>query len=244
MVSLSMNTLSSLLEALIFASKEPIGSDKMLETLLAAGHEFSLKDIKSALKKIEEAWANPLRTHGLGFTLRRIAQAYAFVSIPEHAEEIKKLIEAKPIELSKAQSEVLAIVAYRQPLTRVDIDEIRGVDSSSALKKLMQVKLLKILGKSEGLGRPLLYGTTREFLEFFALNSLNDLPSLKHYESLSSNEEEGSDEHKDVTFKDLFIPSDSTKSEVERLSEEALESLDNALNNIENVEKSTKNKII
>ena len=143
-----------------------------------------------------------------------------------------KLILEKPIELSKAQVEVLAIVAYRQPITRVDIDDIRGVDSSFALKKLMQLKLLKILGKSEGLGRPILYGTTKEFLEFFSLNSLNDLPTLKQYESLGTDEagHQGI-KHSEVSFKDLFATKSAgiVSEGAEQLSEDALKSLDEAL---------------
>ncbi len=80
------------------------------------------------------------------------------MSAPEQSVVVKNIAVTKPLELSKAQMEVLSIVAYRQPITRLEIDEIRGVDSSFAVKRLMQIKLIKILGKSEGLGRPLLYG--------------------------------------------------------------------------------------
>jgi segregation and condensation protein B len=237
--------LEPMLEALIFASKEPLSIEKMLEALHSSDLiELKNKDIKDALKILEERWQNPERLCGRGLVLRKLAGGYAFLSAPEHAFAVKKIIQAKPIELSKAQTEILAIVAYRQPLTRVDIDDIRGVDSSFALKKLMQLKLLKILGKSEGLGRPLLYGTTREFLEFFALNSLNDLPTLKQFESLSSNDEEIPSEHTgDVTFKDLFSESHQNtmfSSEIERLSDEALQGLDEALTFVEQVEKSAK----
>ncbi|MCA9507090.1 MAG: SMC-Scp complex subunit ScpB, partial [Myxococcales bacterium] len=181
---------------------------------------------------------------GRGLVLKDMAGGLVFATAPEHALVVKKIVAQKPLQLSKAQVEVLSIVAYRQPLTRVDIDEIRGVDSSFALKKLMQLKLLKILGKSEGLGRPLLYGTTKEFLEFFSLNSLNDLPTLKQYESLSAGEE--TDEidlsSENVSLKDLFAEAKKSpmfSAEVERLSEEALKSLDEALLKANDVEKKT-----
>ena len=235
--------LIALLEALIFVSKEPLTPEKMLEALESADIIISNKDLKHTLKQLVERWNNPERELAQGIVLRQISGGYIFASSQEHASVVKKLIQAKPIELSKAQTEVLAIVAYRQPVTRVDVDEIRGVDSSFALKKLMQLKLLKILGKSEGLGRPLLYGTTREFLEFFALNSLNDLPTLKQYESLSANDEAIPVEELEgqVTFKDLFAGSENNtmfSSETERLSDEALKNLDDALIQVERVEKS------
>lgn len=143
------------------------------------------------------------------------------------------------MQLTKAQIEVLSIVAYRQPLTRVDIDEIRGVDSSFAVKKLMQLKLLKILGKSEGLGRPLLYGTTKDFLEFFSLNSLNDLPTLKQYDALSAGEEQPElDMNSNLSLKDLFAEPGTAmfSEEVERMSTEAWQSLDKALLQVETIE--------
>lgn len=234
-----------IIEALIFVSKEPLNIEKIVEILNLSDISARNKDVKNALKLLESLWNAPDRVLGRGLTLQKINNGYAFASAAEHSGVIKKIIQAKPIELSKAQTEVLAIVAYRQPLTRVDIDDIRGVDSSFALKKLMQLKLLKILGKSEGLGRPLLYGTTREFLEFFALNSLNDLPTLKQYESLNAHDEEPAvvEERGEVTFKDIFAQCQNTamfSSEVERLSDEALQGLDDALVQVDRVEKSAK----
>lgn len=233
----AMPELGPILEALIFVSKEPLTPDKMLEALQSADIDVKAKDVKKALEALSLAWADDKRPCGRGLVLRKIAEGYMFATAPEHATAVKKVIQAKPIELSKAQSEVLAIVAYRQPLTRVDIDEIRGVDSSFALKKLMQLKLLKILGKSEGLGRPLLYGTTRDFLEFFALNSLNDLPTLKQYESLGPLEEDPH-EQREVTFKDLFNECKDSfiiSPDVERQSDEALKNLDEALIQVDRV---------
>jgi len=237
--------LAPLIEALIFVSNEPLSIDKIVEALQSSDILARAKDVKNALKSLEILWNTPDRPLGRGFSLQKINDGYAFVSSAQYSSVIKKIIQAKPIELSKAQTEVLAIVAYRQPLTRVDVDEIRGVDSSFALKKLMQLKLLKILGKSEGLGRPLLYGTTKEFLEFFALNSLNDLPTLKQYESLNAHDEEAAlvEDRGEVTFQDIFAQCHNNvmfSSEVERLSDEALQGLDDALVQVDRVEKSAK----
>lgn len=233
--------LEAMIEALIFVSPEPISLEKIEETLHKAGFEYAHQEIKKALLSLMDKWHDEERSCGRGLVLCKVAQGFIFSSAPQHGALIQKVIEEKPLELSKGQVEVLAIVAYRQPITRVDIDEIRGVDSSFALKKLMQLKLLKILGKSEGLGRPILYGTTKDFLEFFSLNSLNDLPTLKQYEALGPSEEGMLDlESPQVTFKDLFTEAKDgmLSQDVERLSNEALKSLDEALLRVDGLKKS------
>jgi segregation and condensation protein B len=98
---------------------------------------------------------------------------------------VRELLQAKPVRLSRAQVETLAIVAYRQPITRPEIDEVRGVDTGSALKILLERDLVRTIGRREEPGRPLLYGTSRFFLEFFGLRSLRDLPMLREYTELS-----------------------------------------------------------
>lgn len=239
---IAVDDLEAKLEALIFVSAEPLSLTRMLEILHAANCEVTMHNIKNALKSLMAAWQNPERSVGRGFCLQEIAEGYAFVSAPEQAVVVKNIATVKPLEISKAQMEVLSIVAYRQPITRVDIDEIRGVDSSFAIKRLMQIKLIKILGKSEGLGRPLLYGTSKRFLEFFALNSLNDLPTLKQIEALGPEVEADTIDHESgrVTLTDLFNKDGAMFSkDVERLSDEALQSLDDALLHIDNVVKAT-----
>lgn len=236
--------LEAMLEALIFVSKEPLNPEQMAELLHLSEKEPPLSEIKKAIKSLFAKWQDPARSYGRGIALHRIAQGYIFATAPEFGAMVKKIAQKKPIELTKAQIEVLSIVAYRQPITRVDVDEIRGVDSSFAIKRLMQLKLLKILGKSEGLGRPLLYGTTKHFLEFFSLNSLNDLPTLKQFESLGQDDEpekiDLSSER--VSIKDLFMGSSGSmfSEDVQRLSDEALKSLDDALLRVDGVEKNSK----
>lgn len=234
--------LAASLEALIFVSKDPVSCERMMEILEASGIEVGIVEIKQALKSLMTAWANPERAYGRGLVLQQIAQGYAFLSAAPYASVVKKIAIEKPIEITKAQIEVLSIVAYRQPITRVDIDDIRGVDSSFAIKRLLQLNLLKILGKSEGLGRPLLYGTTKRFLEFFSLNSLNDLPTLKQIESLGPGEtlEDIDLNNNQMSFKDLFKDHEKSpmfSADVERLSDEALKSLDEALLLVESVGK-------
>lgn len=228
-----------ILEAIIFASTEALSPAKLIETLNQAEVMVSKGEVQAALHRMLEKWAeNSESPHGI--TLKSVADGYLFTTSQQYAGYVHKILAEKPVELSKAQVEVLAIIAYRQPLTRVDVDEIRGVDSSSAIKRLMQLNLVKILGKSEGLGRPLLYGTTKFFLEFFAITSLRDLPTLKSYESLSEAEPENDEAVGTVTLKDLFEDakqSSMISESTARLSEEALKSLDEALLNLDSLKK-------
>jgi segregation and condensation protein B len=117
--------------------------------------------------------------------LQSVAGGYQFRTHPANAVWVQKLLAQKPVRLSRAQLETLAIVSYRQPITRPEIDEIRGVDTGGSLKTLMDRSLIRILGKKEEVGRPLLYGTTKEFLAFFNLSDLKDLPTLREFHELS-----------------------------------------------------------
>jgi segregation and condensation protein B len=234
--------IEAMIEALLFVSTEPLSAEKITEDLEAVGVNIGVGEIKKALSSLLARWGDPCRNYGRGIILQRVAGGYAFATAPEQANLVKMSLKAKPVELTKAQAEVLSIVAYRQPLTRMDIDDLRGVDSSFAIKRLMQFKLLKILGKSEGLGRPLLYGTTKHFLEFFSLNSLNDLPTLKSFEELGRDEDiKNIDlDREGVSLKDLFLDGQSTpmfSAEIERQSDDSLKNLDEALLQIERVEK-------
>lgn len=231
------------IETMIFMSKDPISPEQIHEWFVALEIPVLTSRIKHALNSLLSVWEDKGRILGRGLMLRKVAGGYLFCTAVEQAPVVKIMAAKKPIELSKAQIEVLSIVAYRQPLTRVDVDEIRGVDSSFALKRLMQLKLLKILGKSEGLGRPLLYGTTKHFLEFFSLNSLNDLPTLKQFLSLgvgaaTDNVDMAKNE---VSLVDLFSGRQNNSmfsEEIERASVEALKGLDDALLRIDSAEKS------
>src|SRR5690606_26780750 len=119
------------------------------------------KDVVRLLAELSEEYA------GRGIELCELAGGYQFRSAAANAPFVREIVEAKPVRLSRAQLETLAIAAYRQPLTRPELEEIRGVDSGSALKVLLERGLVKILGRKDEVGRPLLYGTTPLFLEFF-----------------------------------------------------------------------------
>ena len=174
-VDQSDDALLALVESLLFATDKPL---TVLRLRQLSG-ERSTARIQGAIDQ--------LMTHyrDRGIVLHFVAGAYQFRTHPRCSQWVQSLIAGRPVRMSRAQLETLAIVAYRQPITRPEIDDIRGVDSGATLKLLSDRSLVRVLGKKEEPGRPLLYGTTKEFLEFFNMNELRDLPTLREYHELS-----------------------------------------------------------
>jgi segregation and condensation protein B len=121
---------------------------------------------------------------GGGFEIRQVAGGFQFRTRSEYSEWVKKLLKPSPAKLSRAALETLAIIAYKQPIIRADVEHIRGVDCGGVLRMLLEKKLVRVLGRKDIPGRPMIYGTTRQFLEVFNLKDLRDLPSPKEIESL------------------------------------------------------------
>jgi segregation and condensation protein B len=169
-----LDRLKSVLESLVFVSNKPI-SDRMLAKTAHANP----REVRPLLLELQREYA------GRGIELHLVAGGWQFRSATGNAPFVRELVAPKPMRMSRAQVESLAIVAYRQPITRPEVDEIRGVDSGPALKLLADRNLLKILGRKDEPGRPLLYGTTEHFLEFFGLSGLKDLPTLQEFSELS-----------------------------------------------------------
>jgi segregation and condensation protein B len=183
--------LKPLIEALIFAVDHPVSLEKIAGVLEGEKRE----EIKAALGELKEDYGTLKR----GITLEEVAGGYQFRTCSEHAPWIKRLFKIGMQKISRAAMETLAIVAYKQPITRVQIEEVRGVDSAGVLKTLLDRRLVKITGRKEAPGRPVVYGTTKEFLEVFDLKDLSSLPTLKDIEMLE--EEDVSDE--DVPTEDI-----------------------------------------
>jgi segregation and condensation protein B len=171
--------LKPIIEALIFVSEEPMTLDLM--TMVFEEQGVSRKEIKEAIAEIVSDFGENSER---GIQVAEIAGGYQVRSKPAMADWIKKLNVPKPVRLSQAAMETLAIVAYRQPLMRSGLEEIRGVDSGGVLKTLLERGLVRIVGKSDDPGNPLLYATTKAFLEMFSLNSLKELPTLREIEEL------------------------------------------------------------
>jgi len=169
---LDTSELKQQVEGLLFAADEPVTLERLSEVL-----EVDKREIEPLLWELADDYRNQKR----GFSLEKVAQGVQLRSLPEHAEAIRRLQGARPFRFSRAALETLAIIAYRQPVTRAEIEYLRGVDSGGVLKTLLDKRLLRILGKKDLPGRPLLYGTSRGFLEFFGLENLSELPSLREF---------------------------------------------------------------
>lgn len=173
-------------ESVIFSSENPVKVEDILNLLQNKdlfGLEVSLSDITDAIAVLIERY----KSESYGFEIVNIADGYQFVSKAKYSAFVKEalLIRSRK-KLSQAAMECLAIIAYRQPVTKADIEFIRGVNSDYAVQKLLEKNLILILGKSDLPGRPLLYGTSPFFLEYLGIKNLNQLPKLPDIEEVNS----------------------------------------------------------
>jgi segregation and condensation protein B len=168
--------LKSVVEGLLFAAEGPVRPEQIATTL-----EIDKNEALAILQGLAEEY----RQAGRGFVVEQVAGGYQFRTRPEHSQWLRRFRKSRAFRFSRAALEALAIVAYRQPVMRADIDYLRGVDSGGVLKTLLDKRLVRILGKKDIPGRPLLYGTSNEFLELFGLRDLAGLPSLKEFSELS-----------------------------------------------------------
>jgi segregation and condensation protein B len=172
--------LEGVIEALLLASEEPL-TRKHIEKALP---EPSQADINRAIEALKLEYAGSFR----GIHLAEVAGGLEFRTNPEFKEHILEMYESRPTKVSRAAMETLAIIAYQQPLTRAEVEEIRGVDCSGVIRTLQDYDLVKTVGRLDDLGRPHIYGTTERFLEFFGLETLEDLPMLDEEEMESLDE--------------------------------------------------------
>jgi segregation and condensation protein B len=177
-----MKSLKLIIESLLFISDEPL-TVRALHSYLP---DSKPADIKSALKVLKYEY----EAMGRSFGLKEVADGYQLRSHTDYAPYILRMFQTSPSRLSKAAMETLAIIAYKQPILRHEIEKLRGVDSGGILKTLLEKELIKIMGRKELPGRPLIYGTTKKFLEVFDLKDLSSLPKLKEIKSLNVEEYE------------------------------------------------------
>ncbi|BCS53979.1 SMC-Scp complex subunit ScpB [Geobacter sp. SVR] len=169
-------TLTAIVESIIFAADSPLSIDRMADLL----QEYQRVDIKAALSELEELHQG----RAGGFHLVEVGGGWQFRTRPELQEYVLRQVRSKAVKFSPSALETLAIIAYRQPVTRIEVEHLRGVDCGGVLKTLLEKKLVRILGKKDIPGRPLIYGTSREFLEVFGLKDLKSLPTLKEIQAL------------------------------------------------------------
>lgn len=172
----------AIIEALLFSAEGPLKVEKLVEVL---GLERGM--ITALLRELVQESECSAR----GFVLCEVAEGYQYRTRLEYADWIRRLGRHRPFRFSRAALETLAIIAYRQPVTRAEIEYLRGVESGAVVKTLMEKRLVKILGKKEIAGRPMIYGTTRDFLEFFGLRDLSGLPTLRDFSELAPDALEG-----------------------------------------------------
>jgi len=164
-------TVESVVEAVLFASDEPLS-----EARLANIVETSVKQVRQCIKNLNDKY----RTNNNAFRIEQIAGGYQMLTLSPYNYWLKKLLRSRSdSKLSPAAVETLAIIAYKQPVMRADIEAIRGVATGEVIRTLCYKGLVKIVGRAEVLGRPMLYGTTKKFLEIFGLNTLQDLPKIE-----------------------------------------------------------------
>ncbi|MCK9615674.1 MAG: SMC-Scp complex subunit ScpB [Candidatus Omnitrophica bacterium] len=178
---LDKNKIKSIAESLLFVNEKPIEIDELSEIL-----SVDKKAIEEALEELVTDYTNK----SCGISIVKVAGGFQMCSSPESEMWIKKMYhERGKQKLSVASLETLAIISYKQPITRMEIESIRGVNIDGVMKHLNDLGLIKIEGRKEVPGRPFLYVTTRKFLEYFGLNALKDLPKLEEFMILASKEE-------------------------------------------------------
>ena len=184
-----MEDLKNIVESLLFVADEPLTIERLKQIINGA----ESKALREALDELTVDY----ETRQGGFYLNPVAGGYQIRTRPQYMEWIKRLLQPKPQRLSKAALETLAIIAYKQPVIRSDIEHLRGVDCGGVLRVLLERKFIRVLGRKEIPGRPLIYATTKRFLEVFGLKNLKDLPTPKEIEEFGSTLSEELDETAD-----------------------------------------------
>ena len=203
---LSPERVRTVVESLLFVTDKPVTLDQL--------HEATGVD-RPRLEAALEQLGGIHRDGVSGIVLTEVAGGWQFRTDPDSGEFVRRFLRVKPQRLTRAALETLAIIAYRQPVTRPEIEDVRGVDSGAVVKALLERRLIKILGKKDEVGRPILYGTTREFLEFFALKDLSALPTLREFHELS-------EEHRTLVDKEAPAPA-GAENLVEDLADPSFE---------------------
>ncbi|MCA9551691.1 MAG: SMC-Scp complex subunit ScpB [Myxococcales bacterium] len=233
-MALAEERLRSILESLLMISPEPVPVARLVEVIQIEDPQTQEEAVRAAVQKLLAGYQDPQRPLGRGFRVDEVGGGLQYRTVPENAPYVRRFLAAKPQRLSKPVLETLAIIAYRQPVTKPEVESIRGVDVAAALKTLLDRDFIRILGKKDEVGRPIIYGTTQLFLEFFGLRSLAELPTLREYHELD-------DEHqKEVdalsggkqSVRDL---AEAAQFLVEREDDPDLEALDKAVQDADRV---------
>lgn len=168
--------LKRIIEAILFVSPKPVTVKNLSRKL----DNFSEQEIENAILELMDEYEKSKRA----IEIVKVAGGYQMRTRVEFKEWVKRFVREKDVELTRSNLETLAIIAYKQPVTKREIDIIRGVDSSRAIKQLLDRRLIEIAGRNDDIGRPIIFKTTTKFLEVYGLSSIKDLPTLKEIEAL------------------------------------------------------------
>jgi segregation and condensation protein B len=196
-------SLKLIVEALLFASEKPLSAGEI--------HSY-LPDVKgSDIKSVLDVLKSEYEAMGRSFVLKEVAKGYQFRSHSEYGSYISGMHQTSPNRLSRPAMETLAIVAYKQPILRQEVERLRGVDVGGILRTLLEKGLIRIMGRKNLPGRPLIYGTTRKFLEVFDLKDIDSLPKLKEIKAFGSNGYEATSSGEETSPKEEYRKDDSEK---------------------------------
>jgi segregation and condensation protein B len=236
--------ITNAIEAMLFAAGGPLTLGelrKIFERLWKDESEevksANLETLGNAIEALKERWQDD--SGARGFQLIEVADGLAFRTNARYAESLRAMREQRPVRLSRAALETLAIVAYRQPVTKPEVDHIRGVDCSSPIHLLLDRGLIRITGKREEPGRPMLYGTTKAFLSFFNLSNLAQLPTLREYHELTEDSKEELAEFDGITVEDLA----ENAQQLGLGDDEAADKLEEAMAQLKQTEGSTRSAL-
>lgn len=179
-----------ILEALLLSSAEPVTAARLGRVV----PESSAREVREDVEALNESYVSD----GRGFHIEEVSGGYQFRTLPELAPYVQQLEPVPPLRMSRAGLESLAIIAYKQPVTRAEIEHVRGVDAGPLLRGMLERRLVRIAGHREVPGRPILYATTPRFLEIFGLAALSDLPTLREIEELLRDRMPDTDESADA----------------------------------------------
>ena len=196
-----MNELTGALEAVLFASGEPVSMESLKEILGIDAEN---------VRELAAAYSKQLEERGSGLQLQQVAGGWQLVTKAQYFHYVERLSEERDKRLSPAAMETLSIVAFKQPITKQEIEHIRGVRIEKIMSKLLEMELIRELGRKDTIGRPILYGTTGTFLQCFGLNDISDLPELPEADRSIL-------EHEQL---DLFAEAELPEQEQEQESEE------------------------
>ncbi|MBI2375214.1 MAG: SMC-Scp complex subunit ScpB [Deltaproteobacteria bacterium] len=228
---------------MLVVSSEPLPIERIVEVIQEEDEQLLENEIRAAIDRLISIYAERSRPFGRGIRVEEVAGGIQLRTPPENSAFLQRLLSARPQRLTRAALETLAIIAYRQPITKPDVEAIRGVDIGAVLRALLDRELVRIVGKKEEVGRPILYATTPKFLELFGLRSLGALPSLREYHELDEDSEKQLEELNEIDDRRISALASTARFLVERTNDPGLAELDRAVASVAEADRRTRRSL-